>query len=48
MNKDFKELLKTFIAVGHDLIDNWDDSYNEYYPNYLPSFDEFISDISKR
>ena len=49
MNKDFEQLKREFIKKGLELLDymyennkNFDD---KTYPEYLPSFDEFLCDL---
>lgn len=49
MNKDFNELKKEFYKKGMELLDYMmenDKNFNgETYPDYLPSFDEFLFDL---
>ena len=48
-NKNFEQLKKEFIQSAIDLLDymyiNSKNFNTETYPQYLPSFDEFINDI---
>ena len=48
-NKNFEQLKKEFIQSAIDLLDymyiNNKNFNTETYPQYLPSFDEFIIDI---
>ena len=48
-NKNFEQLKKEFIQSAIDLLDymyiNSKNFNTETYPQYLPSFDEFIIDI---
>lgn len=47
MSKEMIESLKQFITNGDELIKNWDDDVDvTNYPAYLPSFDEFVRDMS--
>ncbi len=40
--------LTEFINKGYELLAEWDDSVDtKEYPVYLPSFDEFLSDMEK-
>lgn len=44
------EALKEFLKYADILSDNWDNEYptvfrDRKYPDYLPSFDEFVSDM---
>ena len=48
-NKNFEQLKKEFVQSAIDLLDymyiNSKNFNSETYPEYLPSFDEFINDI---
>ena len=48
-NKNFEQLKKEFVQSAIDLLDymyiNSKNFNEETYPQYLPSFDEFIDDI---
>ena len=48
-NKNFEQLKKEFIQSAIDLLDymytNNKNFNTETYPQYLPSFDDFINDI---
>ena len=48
-NKNFEQLKKEFVQSAIDLLDymyiNNKNFNTETYPQYLPSFDEFIIDI---
>ena len=48
-NKNFEQLKKDFVQSAIDLLDymyiNSKNFNGETYPEYLPSFDEFINDI---
>lgn len=42
--------LKEFVKAADKLVDNWDNEYptvfrDRQYPDYLPSFDEFVMDM---
>lgn len=41
--------LKDFLRAANELCDNWDNEYptivDNLYPEYLPSFDEFLADM---
>lgn len=42
-----KKELREFIKAGNELREAWDNDEVENYPDYLPSFDEFLVEFSR-
>ena len=51
--KTFEEAYRDFMKAGAELLEQWEDcnqdndSKIKNYPKYLPSFDEFLSDMGE-
>jgi len=42
----FKNALEKFVEAGHKLSENWDEDSVKSYPEYLPDFEEFLSQFA--
>ena len=43
----FEKAFKNFIEAGWQMNELWDETKIKHYPEFMPSFDEFLSEMSK-